>query len=104
MSSIRSLILLLVLACVGHLAVAQTQTSTPQPTPSPTATPAQPGPTQGDGKLPTVRVRTDEVNLIFTVVDNDGRFVKDLKQDQFRILDNFVHDSIISNPDAIGAF
>ena len=39
-------------------------------------------------KIPTVRVRTDEVNVVFTVVDKDGRFVRDLKQDQFRILDN----------------
>jgi VWFA-related protein len=75
-------------AFVGHVAVAQTQTSTPQPTPSPAASPAQQSTSQDDGKLPTVRVRTDEVNVIFTVVDNDGRFVKDLKQEQFRILDN----------------
>jgi VWFA-related protein len=27
-------------------------------------------------------------NLIFTVTDKHGRFVKDLKQDQFRVLDN----------------
>ena len=39
-------------------------------------------------KIPTVRVRTDEVNVVFTVVDKDGKFVRDLKQDQFRILDN----------------
>jgi VWFA-related protein len=39
-------------------------------------------------KVPTVRIRTDEVNVVFTVVDKDGRFVRDLKQDQFKILDN----------------
>ncbi len=38
--------------------------------------------------LPTVRVRTDEVNVVFTVVDKQGVFVRDLKQEQFRILDN----------------
>jgi VWFA-related protein len=32
--------------------------------------------------------RTDEVNVIFTVTDKHGNFVKDLKQDQFKILDN----------------
>ena len=35
-----------------------------------------------------MRVRSDEVNVVFTVVDKDGRFVRDLKQEQFRILDN----------------
>ncbi|HEY7402267.1 MAG TPA: VWA domain-containing protein [Candidatus Angelobacter sp.] len=38
--------------------------------------------------IPTVRVRSDEVNVVFTVVDKDGRFVRDMKPDQFRILDN----------------
>ena len=28
------------------------------------------------------------MNVVFTVVDKDGRFVRDLKQEQFRILDN----------------
>jgi VWFA-related protein len=67
-----------------------------QPTPAPAASPSadgaqQPGNANGDSrneKLPTVRVRTDEVNVVFTVVDKDGKFVRDLKQDQFRILDN----------------
>lgn len=59
-----------------------------------TATPAlpdssqQPAATNQPANIPTVRIRTDEVNVVFTVVDKDGRFVKDLKQDQFRILDN----------------
>ena len=66
--------------------------------PSPAATPSasaggqqQPDNANGDSKnqkIPTVRVRTDEVNVVFTVVDKDGKFVRDLKQDQFRILDN----------------
>ncbi len=66
-----------------------------QPTPSATPPSAggqqQPDNANGDSKnekLPTVRVRTDEVNVVFTVVDKDGKFVRDLKQDQFRILDN----------------
>src|SRR6476469_627252 len=67
-----------------------------QPTPAATPSPSAGGQQQPDNatsdsknqKLPTVRVRTDEVNVVFTVVDKDGRFVRDLKQDQFRILDN----------------
>jgi VWFA-related protein len=36
----------------------------------------------------TIRTVTDEVNVIFTVTDKHGKFVKDLKQNQFKILDN----------------
>ena len=44
-----------------------------------------------------MRVRTDEVNVVFTVVDKDGKFVRDLKQDQFRILDNNLPPRQITN-------
>ena len=36
----------------------------------------------------TIRTRTDEVNVIFTVTDKHGKFVKNMKQSEFRILDN----------------
>src|SRR5215468_11234935 len=36
----------------------------------------------------TIRTQSDEVNVIFTVTDKHGKFVKDLKQNQFKILDN----------------
>src|SRR5579859_2867298 len=77
------------LAILPALALAQTpQSPAPaQPGSTPAASEApQQKPNPGD--IPTVRVRTDEVNVVFTVVDKDGRFVRDLKQDQFRILDN----------------
>jgi Ca-activated chloride channel family protein len=58
-------------------------------TPQPASTPAPSSQPNGQsGGIPTVRVRTDEINVVFTVVDKDGRFVRDLKQEQFRILDN----------------
>lgn len=38
--------------------------------------------------LQVYRTRTDEVNVIFTVTDKHNKFVKDLRQDQFKILDN----------------
>jgi Ca-activated chloride channel family protein len=80
----------IVISIVSTLATAQ------QATPAPTAPPSagsqqQPDNTNSDStdhKIPTVRVRTDEVNVVFTVVDKDGKFVRDLKPDQFRILDN----------------
>ncbi len=41
-----------------------------------------------DQPLEIYRARTDEVNVIFTVTDKHNKFVKDLKQSQFKILDN----------------
>ena len=72
------------------------------PTPSPTdasskavtgksaqQTSSSPAPSaQVDDSLPTIRKRVNEVNVVFTVTDKHGRYVKDLKQSDFRILDN----------------
>src|SRR6185437_1380837 len=66
------------------------QAAAPQAVPPAAAaasTPAQ-GTQGAQSNVPTVRVRSDEVNVVFTVVDKDGRFVRDLQQNQFRILDN----------------
>ena len=41
-----------------------------------------------DESLPTVHKRVDEVNVVFTVTDKHGRYVKDLKKDDFRVLDD----------------
>jgi len=78
------------------MAVAWSVATAQQSAPAPAASPAavdqqQPGNSNSDSKdqkIPTVRIRSDEVNVVFTVVDKDGKFVRDLKQDQFRILDN----------------
>ena len=67
------------LLAISSVVEAQQPAATPSSTPS-----AQ----QQPEKIPTVRIHTDEVNVVFTVVDKDGRFVRDLKQDQFKILDN----------------
>lgn len=40
------------------------------------------------GQIPVFRTHTDEVNLIFTVTDKHGKFIRDLKEEQFKILDN----------------
>lgn len=39
----------------------------------------------------------DEVNVIFTVTDKHGKFVRDLKQDQFKVLDNNLPPKQIMN-------
>jgi von Willebrand factor type A domain len=41
-----------------------------------------------DEKLTTIIKLVDEVNVVFTVTDKRGKFVKDLKQDDFRVLDD----------------
>ena len=66
----------------------QAQTANPQPSPTPAA-PNAVTENKGGGDAPYKFVsRTDEVNVVFTVTDKHGKFVKDLKQDDFRILDN----------------
>ena len=41
-----------------------------------------------DPSVPTFRKNVDEVNVVFTVTDKHGHFVKDLKQDDFKIVDD----------------
>jgi VWFA-related protein len=82
---------LLVFTGVGSLAAAQTQpagSAAPQTPPKASAV-ADPA-SDVDDKEPvqTFRSRSDEVNVIFTVTDKHNKFIKDLKKDQFKILDN----------------
>lgn len=83
---------MLTLAC----GLGAAQSTAPQPPPvtgtAPGAnavSPSAKNPTGDD--IPTggtIRSVVDEVNVIFTVTDKHGKFVRDLKQNQFRILDN----------------
>jgi Ca-activated chloride channel family protein len=45
-------------------------------------------PPEDEDSVITVRKRVDEVNVVFTVTDKHGRYVKDLKRDDFRVIDN----------------
>src|SRR6185437_2408109 len=83
--------------------------STPQApaassSPAPAANASDPGDKDGtdnpDNKLPVFRTHTDEVNLIFTVTDKHGKFIRDLKEDQFKILDNNLPPKQITHFDA----
>jgi VWFA-related protein len=38
--------------------------------------------------VPSFRTRSDEVNVIFTVTDRHGKFVRNMRQNQFKVLDN----------------
>jgi VWFA-related protein len=59
----------------------QASTSAPDQKPSDPAD-------SNDQKLPTLRTRTDEVNVVFTVMDKKGRHITDLKQNDFRVVDD----------------
>ena len=45
-------------------------------------------PDNQDEKLTTIVKQVDEVNVVFTVTDKRGKFVNDLKRDDFRVLDD----------------
>jgi VWFA-related protein len=67
-----------------------TQQPAQQPPPQ-QATPQQANPQQpvnAEDLVPTIKVQANEVNLIFTVTDKKGRFVPNLKQDNFGLLDD----------------
>jgi len=80
------------------------QAPSAQPSPAPVANASDPGTKDStdnpDNKLPVFRTHTDEVNLIFTVTDKHGKFIRDLKEDQFKILDNNLPPKQITHFDA----
>jgi len=45
-------------------------------------------PAQEDEAVTTIRKVVNEVNVVFTVTDKHGRYVKDLKKDDFKIIDD----------------
>jgi VWFA-related protein len=50
--------------------------------------PADSNASAGDDTVTTIRTGTNEVNVVFTVTDKRGRRITDLKQGDFRILDD----------------
>jgi len=100
-----------VVAQVTQPAASVPQTSAPAPAPAATQSPApaqstpppvdqqapaptvnssqQPAPTTNSEDLvPTIVVRVNEVNLIFTVTDKKGRFITGLQRENFGLLDD----------------
>jgi VWFA-related protein len=94
----RLVALFLALTISSGLAAAQKDPALPVPvqppaaqaSPSPAAAvePGSSGSSTDKGQIPIFRTHTDEVNLIFTVTDKHGKFIRDLREDQFKILDN----------------
>src|SRR5207253_528853 len=80
-------------------AVPDTTASKPDPQ-EPTAAPASPSSeakpspsgdadsAENDKSLTTIRKTVNEVNVVFVVTDKHGHYVKDLKKDNFRVLDD----------------
>src|SRR5262249_49631121 len=63
--------------------------SHPAPTqPSTSAANGQQSSTQDDESVTTIRKTVNEVNVVFTVTDKHGRYVKDLKKDDFKFIDD----------------
>jgi Ca-activated chloride channel homolog len=68
---------------------ASTQPTTPQSAPATgqATKPADPA-TPGNENVTTLRSVINEVNVVFTVTDKHGRHITDLKQSDFRVLDD----------------
>lgn len=71
------------------------QSHTPQPPPqTQQQQPQQPGAQQAAptpeqlATVPTIKARVNEVDLIFTVIDKHGNFIKNLQQSDFALLDD----------------
>jgi Ca-activated chloride channel family protein len=72
-------------------ATQQPAASAAQPTQSPTAQPPQgqqPDQAPGEDKQYVIPVAVNEVDLVFTVTDRHGHFVRDLNQKDFALLDD----------------
>jgi VWFA-related protein len=57
-------------------------------TPTDLAANKQQSSTQQDDTVTTIRKTVNEVNVVFTVTDKHGRYVKDLKKDEFKVVDD----------------
>ena len=61
---------------------------TPAAPAAPQPAPQQAPPTANNEPITTIRVQANEVNLVFTVTDKKGRFIPNLKQENFALLDD----------------
>jgi Ca-activated chloride channel homolog len=74
----------------------QGQAATPPPSPAPNGKPStaaavaggQQSSTPDDESVTTIRKTVNEVNVVFTVTDKHGRYVKDLKKGDFKFIDD----------------
>ena len=86
-----SRLVLLILFAVGATAQSGTPGSGAPATPPAAAQEqkaADPNAADGEDPVTTIRATTNEVNVVFTVTDKHGRRITDLKQADFRVLDD----------------
>src|ERR1017187_526792 len=79
-------------AAIHTAALPAQQPATPPAQPAQATAAQQPGAGPGglgtDVNAPTIRVGVNEVNLIFTVTDKHGRYIPNLQQSDFALLDD----------------
>jgi Ca-activated chloride channel family protein len=96
---VRRLALLTLFALLSSFGIAQAAAPAPsQPSSTSQSSPPQPpensaahNPGESDsdaGDIPKIRVGINEVSVVFTVTDRHGKRVTDLKQNDFRVLDD----------------
>jgi len=76
-------LLRLILIILAAVTLLPAQTQTPDP-PKADGT----GPAANDDAATTIRKTVNEVNVVFTVTDKHGHYVRDLKKDDFKVLDD----------------
>lgn len=69
-------------------AQAQAPSATASEKPKTTASNGQQSSTSDDESVTTIRKTVNEVNVVFTVTDKHGHYVKDLKKDDFKVIDD----------------
>jgi Ca-activated chloride channel homolog len=73
----------------GQAAVGQPAQAAPSvPVPNAAAGGGQQSSTQDDDSVTTIRKTVNEVNVVFTVTDKHGRYVKDLGKSDFKVIDD----------------
>jgi len=67
-------------------------TQTQAPSTPPAAGQTSPAPdnseSNSDDSIATIKARVNEVRVVFTVTDRHGRYIKDLKQNDFKVIDD----------------
>jgi Ca-activated chloride channel homolog len=58
------------------------------PPPAATQTPTAPDSSESDESITTLKKTVNEVHVVFTVTDRHGRYIKDLKSNDFTVIDD----------------
>jgi VWFA-related protein len=67
---------------------AQTQAPSTPPAAGQTAPAPDNSESSSDDSIATIKARVNEVRVVFTVTDRHGRYIKDLKQNDFKVIDD----------------